>query len=51
MKKNLKTPLTNLIYSDSIKGDSKKWALQVENLHNYKPNSVEKNITNKPMWR
>ena len=43
--------LTNLINSNSIKGDSKKWALQIEELHNYKPNSIEDNFTNEPMWR
>ena len=43
--------LTNLINSNSIKGDSKKWALQIEELHNYNPNSIENNFTNEPMWR
>ena len=43
--------LTNLINSNSIKGDSKKWALQIEELHKYKPNSIEDNFTNEPMWR
>ena len=43
--------LTNLISSNSIKGDSKKWALQIEELHKYKPNSIEDNFTNEPMWR
>ncbi len=43
--------LTNLIKSNSIKGDSKKWALQIEELHNYNPNSIENNFTNEPMWR
>ena len=43
--------LTNLINSGSIKGDSKKWALEIEKLHAYKPNSVKKNLSNEPMWR
>ena len=43
--------LTNLIKSDSIKGDSKKWAMEIENLHNYKPYSVKKKNTNEPMWK
>ena len=51
LKIRKRVPLTNLIYSDSIKGDSKKWALQIEKLHNYKPNSVVDYITNEPMWR
>ncbi len=51
LKIRRRVPLTNLINSGSIKGDSKKWALQVENLHNYMPNSIINNITNEPMWR
>ncbi len=43
--------LTNLIYSESIKGESKKWAMEIENLHNYKPNAIENNTSNKPMWK
>ena len=43
--------LTNLINSESIKGDSKKWAMEIENLHNYKPNSIKKNSSNEPMWK
>ena len=42
--------LTNLIKSDSIKGDSKKWAIEIENLHNYKPYSIKNNNLNEPMW-
>ena len=42
--------LTNLINSDSVKGDSKKWALKIEDLHNYRPNSIKNNISNEPMW-
>ncbi len=42
--------LVNLINSDSIKGDSKKLALEIEALHNYRPNSIKKNIYKKPMW-
>ena len=42
--------LTNIIKSNSIKGDSKKWAMEIENLHNYKPYSVKNNSSNKPMW-
>ena len=43
--------LTNLINSDSIKGDSKKWALKIEDLHTYKPNSIKNSNKNKPMWK
>ena len=42
--------LSNLITSNSLKGDSKKWALIIESLHNYTPNSIKKNISNEPMW-
>ena len=51
LKIRRRVPLTNLINSESIKGDSKKWALQIENLHTYKPNSVENTIKNEPMWK
>ena len=43
--------LTNLINSESIKGDSKKWAFEIENLHIYTPNSIRKTISNEPMWK
>ena len=43
--------LKNLIESESLKGNSKKWAIKVETLHTYIPNShcVEK--ANDPMWK
>jgi len=43
--------LTNLIRSQSLKGNSKKWAIQVENLHTYVPNSLKLEKLNKPMWK
>ena len=43
--------LTDLINSDSLKGNSKKWAIKVENLHAYKPNSLRNNKLNDPMWK
>ena len=43
--------LTNLINSNSIKGDSKKWAQEIEKLHNYRPNSIKSNCKNEPMWK
>ena len=43
--------LTNLIESNSLKGDSKKWAMKVENLHNYVPNSLRVEKLNDPMWK
>ena len=43
--------LTNIINSKGIKGNSKKWALDIEKLHTYRPNSIENKIKNEPMWR
>ncbi len=43
--------LTNIINSDSIKGDSKKWALDIEELHTYRPNSIQRYTKKDPMWR
>ena len=43
--------LTNLINSGSLKGNSKKWALKVENLHTYIPNSIRLEKQNDPMWK
>ncbi len=51
LKIRKRVSLANIINSDSIKGDSKKWALDIEELHTYRPNSIEKNIQNDPMWR
>ena len=44
--------LTNLIKSDSLKGNSKKWAIKVETLHKYIPNSLKvEKINEDPMWK
>ena len=43
--------LTNLIKGESLKGNSKKWAIKVENLHNYAPNSIRIEKLNDPMWK
>lgn len=51
LKIRRRVSLTTLINSESIKGDSKKWALQVEELHTYKLNSIVNNIKNEPMWK
>ena len=51
LKIRRRVSLTNLINSESIKGDTKKWAMEIENLHNYKPNSIKKNSSNEPMWK
>ena len=51
LKIRKRVSLTTLINSDCIKGDSKKLALEIENLHTYKPYSIIKNISNEPMWK
>ena len=43
--------LTNLIKSKSLKGNSKKWAMKVETLHTYIPNSLKLEKINEPMWK
>jgi len=43
--------LTNLIKSESLKGNSKKWALKVEALHSYEPNTICIEKKNEPMWK
>ena len=50
LKIRRRVSLTNIINSDSIKGDSKKWALDIEELHTYRPNSIENKTKNEPMW-
>ena len=43
--------LKNLITSESLKGNSKKWAIKVETLHTYIPNSLKIEKLNDPMWK
>ena len=43
--------LTNLIKSQSLKGNTKKWATKVETLHTYEPNSHRLENLNEPMWK
>ena len=51
LKIRRRVSLTNLINSQSIKGESKKLAMEIENLHIYKPNSIKNNINYEPMWK
>jgi len=51
LKVRKRIPLTNLIESDSLKGNSKKWAIKVETLHTYEPNSLWIEKLNDPMWK
>jgi hypothetical protein len=46
-----KISLTNLIESESLKGNTKKWAMKVETLHTYIPNSLRIEKVNDPMWK
>ena len=50
LKVRKRIPLTNLIESESLKGNSKKWAIKIENLHTYIPSSNRVNKLNDPMW-
>jgi len=50
LKVRRRIPLTNLIESKSLKGNSKKWAIKIENLHNYVPSSLRIEKSNDPMW-
>ena len=51
LKVRKRIPLTNLIEGGSLKGNSKKWAKEIETLHNYVPNSLSIEKPNDPMWK
>ena len=51
LKIRRRVSLYYLINSKSLKGESKRLALQIENLHTYKKNSIKNNISNEPMWK
>ena len=51
LKIRKRIPLKNLIKSKSLKGNSKKWAMKVETLHTYVPNSLKIEKINDPMWK
>ena len=51
LKVRKRISLTNLIESESLKGNSKKWAIKVEALHTYLPNSLKIEKLNDPMWK
>jgi len=50
LKVRKRIPLTSLIESDSLKGNTKKWAVKIENLHTYVPSSLRVDKLNDPMW-
>ena len=51
LKVRKRISLTTLIESGVLKGNSKKWALKVETLHSYVPNSLKLDKLNEPMWK
>ena len=51
LKVRKRISLTNLIKSESLRGNSKKWAIKVESLHNYIPSSIRNEKQNEPMWK
>tara|TARA_B100000401_G_C52718880_1_gene677568 strand:+ start:271 stop:774 length:504 start_codon:yes stop_codon:yes gene_type:complete len=51
LKVRKRISLTNLIESSSLKGNSKKWAIKIETLHTYIPNSPSTENLNDPMWK
>ena len=50
LKVRKRIPLTNLIESESLKGNSRKWAIKIETLHTYIPSSLGNERLNDPMW-
>jgi hypothetical protein len=50
LKVRKRVPLINLIESESLKGNSKKWAIKIETLHTYFPSSLKIEKSNDPMW-
>ena len=51
LKIRRRVSLSNLIKSESITGDSKKFATEIENLHKYQPNTIKNKVSNEPMWK
>ena len=51
LKVRKRISLTNLIKSETLKGNTKKWAIEIEALHNYVPNSLKLKKLNDPMWK
>jgi hypothetical protein len=50
LKVRKRISLTNLIESESLKGNSKKWAIKIETLHTYIPSSLRIEKLSDPMW-
>ena len=50
LKVRKRIPLTKIIKRESLNGNSKKWAIKIENLHTYVPSSLRIEKLNDPMW-
>ena len=51
LKVRKRISLTNLINSKVLKGKSKEWAMKVETLHTYAPNTLRAEKYKDPMWK
>ena len=51
LKVRKRISLKTLIESESLKGNSKKWAIKIETLHTYLPSSLRADKVNDPMWK
>ena len=51
LKMRKRISLSSLIKSGSLRGNSKKWAIKVEKLHDYVPNSAKNLSITDPMWK
>ena len=51
LKVRKRISLTNLIQSESLKGNTKKWAIKIETLHTYVPNPLKLKKPIDPMWK
>ena len=51
LKVRRRISLKNLIESESLKGNSKKWAKRIETLHTYIPSSLRADKMSDPMWK
>ena len=50
LKVRKRISLSNLIESESLKGNSRKWAIKIETLHSYVPSTPRIEKQNEPMW-
>ena len=51
LKVRKRISLQSLVESESLRGNSKKWAIKVESLHTYIPNSLKNEKLTDPMWK